>query len=164
MSQSPLSLDEAATAQLAMYREKVAGSLSILLVVTFNVSVLTILGVLCFGRIPQAFEKMKDILLFLNPIIGYVLGYYFNKVTTEARAEKAEAVVKSTSAVAQQATASAQEAHKEAQVTRSALLDLTQSAEAVLTESGTDGTRAFNPAEVDLRTSLSRAKRLFQSH
>jgi hypothetical protein len=53
-----------------------------------------------------AFQRGKDLLLFINPLLGVVLGYYFNKVTTEARAENAEATARQAATVAQAATTS----------------------------------------------------------
>jgi len=38
----------------------------------------------------DSFTRGKDLLLVLSPFMGLALGYYFNKATTEARAEHAE--------------------------------------------------------------------------
>jgi phosphate/sulfate permease len=38
----------------------------------------------------ETFTRAKDLLLFINPILGVVIGYYFNRATSEARAEHAE--------------------------------------------------------------------------
>ena len=42
-------------------------------------------------NVPDTFNRAKDLLLFLNPLVGLVIGYYFSKVSSEGRAESAEA-------------------------------------------------------------------------
>lgn len=44
------------------------------------------------------FTHVKDLLSFLSPLVGIVIGYYFSKVTTEARAESAEKSAKDANA------------------------------------------------------------------
>ena len=73
----------------------IAGTVMLAMVFMFIVAV----------RMAENFDQIKDILLVVNPLVGVVLGYYFNKVSTEARAENAEAT-------AQTAVANAQEAAK----------------------------------------------------
>lgn len=38
----------------------------------------------------EAFERAKDLLLFVNPIVGYVIGYYFNKTVTDKTVDLAD--------------------------------------------------------------------------
>lgn len=57
-----------------------------------------------------AFQQVKDLLLFINPLVGVVIGYYFNKVSTESRAESAEATAQAASLTAHQAQAARSEA------------------------------------------------------
>lgn len=75
----------------------------------------TLAGIICLGTVvlvgiaftsvgdPDTFNRAKDLLLFLNPIVGVVIGYYFTKVSTEGRAESAEANAQAASANAQRA-------------------------------------------------------------
>ena len=75
----------------------------------------TLAGMICLGTVvligiafasvndEAAFNRAKDLLLFLNPIVGVVFGYYFTKVSTEGRAESAEANAQAASANAQRA-------------------------------------------------------------
>jgi hypothetical protein len=37
------------------------------------------------------FTSIKELLAIVNPTVGVVIGYYFSRVTSEARAERAEA-------------------------------------------------------------------------
>ena len=53
---------------------------------------------------PEEFARVKDMLLFINPLLGVVIGYYFNKATSEARAETAETTAQSAMVSARQAT------------------------------------------------------------
>lgn len=47
-----------------------------------------------------SFDRLKDLLLFINPLVGVVIGYYFNRVSTEARAENAERTAQGATATA----------------------------------------------------------------
>lgn len=58
-------------------------------------------------------------LLIVNPLLGVVIGYYFNKVSTEARAESTESTAQSATMSAQQATEARNAAEAEAQAARS---------------------------------------------
>jgi hypothetical protein len=49
------------------------------------------------------FARVKDLLLFINPLLGVVIGYYFNKVTSDTRAETAETAAKTAVISAEQA-------------------------------------------------------------
>ena len=67
---------------------------------------------------PDEFDRIKDLLLFMNPLLGVVIGYYFNKATSEPRAESAEAAAKTAEASAQQATEARDNAEAEAEAAR----------------------------------------------
>lgn len=54
--------------------------------------------------------RMKDLLLIVLPYTGVVLGYYFNRVTSEARAENAESTAQNAMASAQSAIEQRQQA------------------------------------------------------
>jgi hypothetical protein len=58
---------------------------------------------------------VKDLLLFINPLVGVVIGYYFNRVSTEARAEGAERTAQQATATAQQAQSARNEAEARAE-------------------------------------------------
>ena len=51
-----------------------------------------------------------------GPLLGVVIGYYFNKASSEPRAETAEAAAKTAVASAQQATEARDQAEAEAEV------------------------------------------------
>ena len=68
-----------------------------------------------------SFERVKDLLLFINPLLGVVIGYYFNKVSTEARAESAESSALSATATAQDAMQQRQEAVADAEQAKQAV-------------------------------------------
>ena len=67
---------------------------------------------------PDEFDRVKDLLLFVNPLLGVVIGYYFNKATSEPRAETAEAAAKTAAASAQQATEARDKAEADAEEAR----------------------------------------------
>jgi hypothetical protein len=68
-------------------REVVAAALAVV-VTLFTLSMTwRTFGLIADG---DSFLRSKDLLLVLTPFFGVVLGYYFNKVSTEGRAERAE--------------------------------------------------------------------------
>ncbi|NJN44825.1 MAG: hypothetical protein HC806_08990 [Anaerolineae bacterium] len=87
----------------------------------------------------DAFGRAKDLLLFINPIVGIIIGYYFNKTTSDARAEKAEANVQAAAESAQiavkerdKAVEKAQTAEAEIKVMRGALDEVWVAADEML--------------------------------
>jgi hypothetical protein len=120
-----------------------------------------------------SFLHVKDLLLFVNPLVGVVVGYYFNKVSTEARAESAEAAVRTTTASAQQALAQRAEAESQARASgedarevREMLGEIIPAAEQVLEQiDPTPADAADVPGDADadprprLRAALRRARR-----
>ncbi|MBC8076388.1 MAG: hypothetical protein H7Y32_09970, partial [Chloroflexales bacterium] len=62
----------------------------------------------------ETFTRAKDLLLFINSVLGVVIGFYFNKVSTEGRAESAENTARTASANAQQAVEERAEATAQA--------------------------------------------------
>ena len=124
----------------------------------------------------QLFGRAKDLLLILNPFVGVVIGYYFNKASTEARAENAEATAQAAAASARQAAQARNRAEAEAERARSkaeeamaSLTEMTRAAEEMLarTPVGAPGTLDASdrgtPGEdprVALRVALGRARRL----
>lgn len=69
------------------------------------------------------FAAAKDLLLAANPLLGVVVGYYFNRASTEARAESAEASARTAAAQAQHAESARTEAQAEARASRSVALE-----------------------------------------
>ncbi len=167
---------------LRRFREYVAAGLGAIIVIG-----MVIMLVIAFGATDDAeeFNRIKDLLLVVNPLVGVVVGYYFNKVSTEARAENAEATAKnavSTAEAANKAREQAQqettqmrtdrdEAQKATEDVRSALVDVTTTAELMLEETEAPMTRGLEDMPMTrgleqpettnsdaLRASLDRAK------
>ena len=77
--------------QLATGKEIVTGCMGILIIlVTLLVAIIAILSV----SNAETRAAAKDVLLFLNGLVGVVLGYYFGRVPGEVRADKAESEAK----------------------------------------------------------------------
>jgi hypothetical protein len=73
--------------RIATGKEVLTGFLGTLIVlVTLIVVIITIASV----NNPAAFSSGKDLLLFMNGLVGVVLGYYFGRVPADVRADKAE--------------------------------------------------------------------------
>jgi hypothetical protein len=70
------------------------------------------------------FARAKDLLLFINPILGVVIGYYFNKASTEGRAEQAEENTRAAQAQMRRATTEAARAQAALGAVRAAAEDL----------------------------------------
>jgi hypothetical protein len=119
------------------FREYIAGGLAVVIVVS---TVALMIAALVYVRAAEddgAFQRVKDLLLFINPLLGVVIGYYFNKASTEARAESAEKTAQVASSTAQVATATAQqaaEARDEAQAEVAEVEAVAAEQKAVLTE------------------------------
>jgi hypothetical protein len=72
-------------------RELVTNSMGALIVlVTLGIAIATILSV----SNASTYAAAKDVLLFMNGLVGVVLGYYFGRVPGDARADKAESEAK----------------------------------------------------------------------
>lgn len=158
---------------LRRFREYVAAGIAITVIIgTF---VLLILAFFQIGN-DQNFTRAKDLLLIANPMIGVVIGYYFNKASTEARAENAEATAQSASISAQQAaearnqaTAEASQVKAEYQQTMAVLSDLDQAAEKMLALTsggaetgvlGASGDTSALSARMELEAAVARARRM----
>ncbi len=176
MSAQPVS-DAATEVALRRLREYVAAAIA--LIVMLGAVVMLILAYSGVNS-PDTFARIKDLLLFINPLLGVVIGYYFNRVSTEARAESAESTARTANVTAQQAEAArnqAQEAAKattlEARETKAALSQLVQATDKLLgaapgagpatlgLDEG-DGKSAAAEATMKWRLALARAKELTQ--
>lgn len=158
---------------LRRFREYVAAAIAVIVVLGTVVMLIT---ALCYVDSSDQFAHVKDLLLIINPLLGVVIGYYFNKVSTEARAESAEATAQSAALSAQQATEARNAAETEAQAAKSkaeeavaTLSAVSQAAEKVLPQvpapapgvlkAGEEGL-PVEDARLELQVALARAKRL----
>lgn len=94
------------------------------------------------------YNRTKDLLMIINGFVGIVIGYYFNRVSTEVRAEKAESAARTANETAQGAIAGQKNAVEEKKVaseaassTKSELRNLASAAQALLANSGDQQTR-----------------------
>ncbi len=124
---------------MSRFRERVAALIALLVIL----AALAMMG-LAFRYIgdDDRFARAKDLLLIINPVLGVVIGYYFNKVSTEARAEGAESAARSALADARRAAESrdraedrARGARAEVEETGRRLDDLSRAAEGVVAQS-----------------------------
>jgi hypothetical protein len=76
---------------LPMLREGFAGVIAIIFVVTF---LMLVKAAYTDMQNPARFGAAKELLGIVNGIVGIIIGYYFSRMTTEARAEKAEETAK----------------------------------------------------------------------
>jgi hypothetical protein len=159
--------ESAIDSRLRMLREVVGASIASLIVLA-TVALIFMVFFRYVGAenatADKHFERAKDLLLFINPLLGVVIGYYFNKVSTEARAEKAEATVATANNTAQQAKTEADRA-------KAVLDEVVPAAQEVLNEStspspgtlsaaaGASGSTSTE-AQAALRAALQRAKQL----
>jgi hypothetical protein len=151
-------------------REFVSAGIAIVIIVG---AVLMLIQAFNFLASPEEFQNVKDLLLFINPLLGVVIGYYFNRATSEARAETAESTAQSAVASAQQATeardkaeAQAEAAKNESQEVKVALKEVGQSAEKMMAQvqpapgvlSLAEGGEVVEDPRVEFRMAWNRAK------
>jgi hypothetical protein len=90
-SQSVINLMAMWDKRLLIGRELVTNVLGALVVlVALVIAIVTIFSV----NNASTFAAAKDVLLFMNGLVGVVLGYYFGRVPGDARADKAESEAK----------------------------------------------------------------------
>jgi hypothetical protein len=126
--------------QMRQFRERVSSLLAGLIVVVAVIVLLVAVATALRTEEPgQAFTNVKDVLGFLNPLLGVILGYYFNKVSSENRAENAEKTARVAAANAQQADderqamwQQAQQIEQQMKQMRVFMAELTQAAQAML--------------------------------
>ncbi len=172
MSEKP-PVEVTADPGLRRFREYVAAVIAV--IVVLGTIVMMVIALFYVGSSDQ-FSRVKDMLLLVNPLLGVVIGYYFNKVSTEARAESAEMTAQSAALNAQQAAearnvadAEAQAARIEAREAQSVLVEVSQAAEKVLSQVpapapgvlrvGEEG-EPVEDARLELQVALARAKRI----
>lgn len=163
MTQAPTpqtpTTDTATDLRLRRFREYVTGIIA-LIVIIGTTALIVLAAVETNATSADQFSRVKDLLLFVNPLLGVVIGYYFTKTSTEARAESAEVTANTATANAQQAfqerseaLTQANEARAKEQQTKSGLDHLTLAAENYLSlaPSGTPGVLGSpNPAFDDV--------------
>ncbi len=161
MSDAPSSAPVDTT--LRRLREYVAAGIALLVVLgTFGM----LIASFAYIENDEAFARVKDLLLIVNPILGVVIGYYFNKTSTEARAESAESTARTATASAQQAATARDAAEVKVQTAMSTLSDLQGAAEKMLAQSAPASAvlgaeeQPSDDARVELRVALERAKRV----
>jgi len=157
---------------MSRFRERVAAFIALLVILAALAMM-----VLAFRYIgdDDRFARAKDLLLIINPVLGVVIGYYFNKVSTEARAEGAESAARSALADARRAAESrdraedrARGARAEAEETGRRLDDLSHAADGVVAQSHAPRSAALAAGEKgqslenalrELEAALARARR-----
>lgn len=133
-------------------RERVAAALAgIIVLIAVVVLLVSVFAAMQAQEDGQAFTNLKDILGFLNPLLGVILGYYFNKVSSDNRAENAEKNARIAAANAEQAEAERLEMWQETQQTRQQtqqlrayMTQLMQAADATLKQSSPEAV-SFSP-------------------
>lgn len=139
-----------------VFREYFSSLLAFVIVGAFLIMVGVTLPV-AFNGTDEALTRAKDLLTLVSPFAGMVIGYYFNKATSDARAESAEQTAKEATQTAQQATAErekvageARETREEIQAMRTDLLEMWSAANDMVHEAhgigGDQSTRGLVPA------------------
>lgn len=160
--------------KMRYFREYVAAAIAgIIIIGTF---ILLVFSLFALDN-AENFNRVKDLLLIVNPFMGVVIGYYFNKVSTEARAESAEMTAQSAAATAREATearnqavANAAQSQVQTQETLGALNEMYTAAQKMLEQTGNgaatgvlggSGTPVVDQeAYVALRMAMARAQRV----
>ena len=86
---------------LSRIREYIAGGIALLVV---GGTAGMVIAAFSYVNNKDTFAEVKDLLFFVNPLVGVVVGYYFTRTTTEGRAESAERAAKEANSTAEQAT------------------------------------------------------------
>ena len=140
---------------LPVIREMVAGVLSLIVISAF---VVLLTRALDRTAKPDEFGPVKDLLGMINPIAGLVIGYYFSRVTSEARAERAEAAVVVHSRSASEAIAAQQQAESQARTASGALAELASAADAIKPAAPLESVQGGDSATTRARLELALAR------
>lgn len=97
-----------------VFREYFSSFLAFVIVGAFLIMVGVSLPV-AFNGSDEAMTRAKDLLTLVSPFAGMVIGYYFNKATSDARAESAERTAKEAAQTAQKAAVDREKAVESAQ-------------------------------------------------
>lgn len=87
--------------QLRRLREYVAATIALIIILG---TIIVVVISLSLSGDAERFERVKEVINLILPLLTFVLGYYFNKASTEARAEKAETAAQVAGTTAQMAT------------------------------------------------------------
>jgi hypothetical protein len=109
------------------------------------------------------FNRTKDLLIIFNGLLGIVIGYYFNRVSTEVRAEKAESAARTANETAQGAV----EAHKNAlhenkaakeatSIVKNELRNLSDAAKTLLINPGSEQTRGASTTTTNVENEIKK--------
>jgi len=171
----PTPSTSAADPWLLRFRERVTAIIAITVVVS---TIILITAAIWYAASEQTYARVKDLLLFVNPLVGYVIGYYFTKTSTEARAEKAEATAQTAAVNTQQALQAqnqaqtvAEQAKNQAQEAVATLSEVTSATEQYVAQTQTvrrpgtlsDAGDTVPPAEdasAAVQAALARARRV----
>ncbi len=152
---------------LQKLREYIAGAIA--LIIVLGAGVLLFVALQGIGNVDQ-FQRAKDLLLIVSPFVGVVIGYYFNKVSADARASALERAVTNANEAAAVATADSQRADMQAQTAqtqadkaRGALSEMVSAAENAGAgqpgKLGSLGGEESGAMNVEFLVALERAKR-----
>lgn len=108
---------------IARLREYIAAGLAAVIVIGAVAMMIMAVTQVTSAATDVSFSRIKDLLLFINPLLGVVVGYYFNKVSTEARAESAEQTTATVTSLTQQATAAQERAQASADTAQKAVTE-----------------------------------------
>lgn len=158
---------------LSRIREYVTAALALIMLATTGILILSSLK---YINNSESFSRVTDLLKTVIPLLTFVFGYYFNKTSTEPRAEKAEETARAADDDARKANEARARADSDAQMAKdetrdvkSALAELGQTTEKYLsrvsspmpnTLSGEqDQTESEEKLRLELRAALLHAKR-----
>lgn len=163
-----------ADALVRRLREFVSAGIAIAIIIG---TVVMLIQAFNFLTSPEEFDRVKDLLLFINPLLGVVIGYYFNKTTSEARAETAETSAQNAMANAQEAAEArnkaetvADTARQEAKEVKTALKEVGQTAEKMMAQvqpapgvlSLAEGGELVEDPRLEFQMAWSRARHLVE--
>jgi len=111
------------------FREQVTANLAYAIVILFAG---LLIGAFFNLKEETAFANVKDLLAMITPIVGVVLGFYFNKASTERRAESAEEGARTARAAASQASEERAQAQTEATQATQSLNEVSTAADELL--------------------------------
>jgi hypothetical protein len=148
------------TSWLPLIRETFAGVIALVFAATF---LILVSAAYQHHGDEKAFNAIKELITIVNGVVGIIVGYYFSRMTTEARAEKAEV----TAGKAADAAANATQRERE---TNAELARLTDAAKEVLPTdpSGEPRKNALGGVQTEpvtitrLRTAVREAERALQ--
>ena len=150
---------------LTISREYFSSILAFVIVGAFLLMVGFTLPV-AFNGTDEALTRAKDLLTLVSPFAGMVIGYYFNKATSDARAENAEENAKVATETAQKAqierekaVEQAQKSEKEIKEMRTDLLEMWTAAEETVKQvpgdTGSPATRGLGTLSGEESSSVS---------